>query len=335
MTGIAFCGLKHPHVFDLIRLARENGDVRIIGAFEPEPLYAEKAAGDFGNRFYDSYEQLLSDDTVDVVAIGDAYGKRGREAITALKAGKHVLSDKPLCTRPEELSEIRRLSEENRLAVGCMLDLRYDPALRLAAKLISEGVIGEIHAINFSGQHPLNYGTRAEWYFDKESHGGTFNDLIIHGIDAVSYITGLKKLEVLRARGYNAFAVKEPEFRDCAQMMGKYENGAGVIADVSYSAPAGSAFSLPSYWRFSFWGKNGMIECALRSGSVMLAEANKPIRTVAAEPVNENCLSDLIKMIRGESTSFSRESIFDSTRTAQMIQKKADFESCIQNGEHI
>ena len=70
--------------------------------------------------------------------------------------------------------------------------------------------------------------------------------------------------EWLKARQYNAFARQQPDFADCAQLMGEYENGAGLIADVSYSAPAPSAFSLPTYWRFSFWGERGMIQFSKR-----------------------------------------------------------------------
>ena len=120
-----------------------------------------------------------------------------------------------------------------------------------AERLVRSGELGEIHAVNFTGQHPLNYGTRPLWYFDRRLHGGTFNDLAIHGLDAVSMITGLSYARTLCARQYNAFAREEPSFPDCAQLMGEYENGAGLIADVSYSAPAptmmsaGCATSLP------------------------------------------------------------------------------------------
>lgn len=325
MFGIAFCGLKHPHVFDLLRLAKDCPDVTVTGAFEDNPEYRNAAADRF-DRFYTSYWEMLSDPDVDIVAIGDEYGYRGYETALALRAGKHVLSDKPLCTQAEKLHEIARLSSEKNLCVGCMLDLRYDPALRLAAELIAADTLGEIRAVNFSGQHPLSYGVRPAWYFRSEAHGGTFNDLIIHGIDAVSYITGLTKLKPLFARSWNAFAVKEPEFRDCAQLLGKYENGAGLIADVSYSAPSGSAFRLSSYWRFSFWGDKGMIECALNRPELQLALSEREIELISAPPIADNCLSDLLLAIRGLPTRFSQQSLFSSTLTALAIQQAADNE---------
>ncbi|MEZ4683286.1 MAG: hypothetical protein R2932_54665 [Caldilineaceae bacterium] len=51
--------------------------------------------------------------------------------------------------------------------------------------LIRSGLIGEIHAINFGGQHPLMLDTRAAWYFEPGKHGGTINDIAIHAVDAI------------------------------------------------------------------------------------------------------------------------------------------------------
>ena len=233
MTNIAFCGLRHGHIFSLYDLAKANPEVRVVGAWEEDEAARAQAMEKIAEPFYGSYEQLLADPRVEIVAVGDYYGVRGQRIIQALRAGRHVLSDKPLCTRLSELDEIERLCREKGLYVGCMLDLRYDPALRLAARLVRSGELGEIHAVNFTGQHPLNYGTRPMWYFEPGKHGGTFNDLAIHGLDAVRFITGLDYRRTLYARQYNAFAREQPDFPDCAQLMGEYENGAGLVADVS------------------------------------------------------------------------------------------------------
>ena len=323
--NLAFCGLKHAHIRALYALCEENPDVRVLGAWDDDEGYRAAAEEWLQVPFYPTLEALLSDERVEIVSIGDAYGARGQETIQALRAGKHVLSDKPLCTRLAELKEIERLSEEKHLAVGCMLDLRYDPALRLARNLVRSGELGAIHAVNFTGQHPLNYGVRPSWYFDKRLHGGTFNDLAIHGLDAVSMITGLSYARTLCARQFNAFAREVPSFMDCAQLMGEYENGAGLLADVSYSAPAPTAFRLPGYWRFSFWGEGGMIECALGTEKLLLAQAGRnELRLLTAPEVKETCLTELIRQIRGESTVFPQRMLFDSTRTALEIQQSAE-----------
>lgn len=323
--NIAFCGLRHAHIYALYELASGQSGVNITGAWEESAPERSMARSRMSCPFYDSYDQLLADDLVDTVAVGDYYGIRGQRVIAALKANKHVLCDKPICTRLEELDEIERLCSEKHLFVGCMLDLRYDPALRLAQKLIADRRLGQIHAINFTGQHPLQFGVRPMWYFEAGKHGGTFNDLAIHGLDAVRYVTGLNYRRTIKARQYNAFAHQRPDFADCAQLMGEYENGAGLIADVSYSAPSPSAFSLPSYWRFSFWGEKGMLECRLGEGQVTLACEGMPrAQTIAAEPVDEDCLRDLMLTIEGTPTAFSPNDAFIATRVALEIQRAAD-----------
>lgn len=325
--NIAFCGLRHGHIFSLYALAKAHPEVRILCAWEGDDEARAQALERIDASFCESYEQILSDPRVDIVAVGDYYGVRGQRVIQALRAGKHVLCDKPICTRLCELDEIERLCREKGLKVGCMLDLRDDPALRLAGRLVRAGELGEIHAINFTGQHPLDYGKRPMWYFEEGRHGGTFNDLAIHGLDAVRLITGLSYRRTLCARQYNAFAKEQPEFCDCAQLMGEYENGAGLLADVSYSAPSGVAFELPGYWRFSFWGEKGMLECRLGEGSVLLAPAGGPVRRLDAPPVDDDCLKELLRAIRGEETLFPPCDALISTRTALEIQRWADGET--------
>lgn len=322
--NIAFCGLRHGHILSLYALAKKNPEVHVVGAWEADDAARALAREQIAEPFYESYEALLCDPRVEIVAVGDYYGVRGQRVIEALSAGKHVLCDKPICTRLNELDEIERLCREKGLKVGCMLDLRYDPALRLARDLVQGGELGEIHAINFTGQHPLDYGRRPMWYFEEGKHGGTFNDLAIHGLDAVRLITGLTYRRTLCARQYNAFAHEQPNFLDCAQLLGEYENGAGLLADVSYSAPSGVAFELPGYWRFSFWGEKGMLECRLGEGSVLLAPSGGPVTRLDAPPVEEDCLAELLRAIRGEETVFPANDALISTRVALEIQRFAD-----------
>lgn len=324
--NIAFCGLRHDHIFWLYKLASENPEIRITGAWEEDPAALEKAKLKMNVTFYESYEMLLENSNADIIAVGDYYGIRGRRVIQALKAGKHVLCDKPICTHLSELDEIETICQKNNLYIGCMLDLRYDPAVRFAAKTVRRGELGEIHAINFTGQHPLMYGIRPMWYFEEGKHGGTLNDLAIHGLDAVTVITGLRYRRTTGVRQYNAFAREQKKFCDCAQFMAEYENGAGLIADVSYSAPD-SAFSLPGYWRFSFWGEKGMLECRLGEKSILMAQNGRPAERITVPAVSdEDCLRDLLHAVRGEAYAFTPNDALISSRYALMLQRDADTE---------
>ena len=321
---IAFAGLRHAHIYVLADIVRADPSVTVSGFWEENDEAAGEARRFFTEHEYASYDELLADPKVETVAIGDYYGIRGQRIIQALKAGKHVLTDKPVCTSLEELDEIEKLCRKTGLKLGCMLDLRYDPALRLAGELIREGKLGEIRSISFTGQHPLLWGSRPMWYFEEGKHGGTLNDIAIHGLDALEMVTGIPYAETLFVRQWNQYAVHAPDFADSAQFVGKLANGASVMADVSYSAPP-AAFRLPSYWRFTFWGENGYLECRLGEGSVTIACAeDASARVLQAPVVSANCLSDLMDDISKLAPRFDTNSVLQSSRIALELQQAAD-----------
>jgi predicted dehydrogenase len=141
-------------------------------------------------RLLNSFGRLLGEVDVDAIAVGDYYSRRGAIVIEALRRGKHVLSDKPVCTSLTELEEIEALLRTTKLSLGCQFTLRGSGVLRRARRAIAEGKIGPVHALAFKGQHPLNYGTRAGWYFEPGQQGGTINDIAIHAIDLIPWLTG-------------------------------------------------------------------------------------------------------------------------------------------------
>ncbi len=270
---------------------------------------------------------MINNEEADVVVIGDYYGIRGALAIAALKAGKNIFSDKPLCTSLSEIDEIEKLAYEKGLKVGLMLDMRYCKAAKPVREFIKGGGLGEIHAICFGGQHPLLYGSRPSWYFEDGKHGGTINDIAVHGIDFIEYIAGLSLKRILGARCWNAFAREVSSFKDCAQFMVELSNGAGLIADVSYSAPNSSGYSLPFYWRFTLWGDKGVMEFSINSKELIVALDGKPgIEIISVPDVDNgrNCLSVYLEELDGKHTDIDTSSVIRVTRNTLMIQKHAD-----------
>ena len=293
--NLAFVGLRHEHIFGLYEKAKSCPGVKVISAWEEDEAARNIAQKRLNEPFYSSFDDLLSDPRVDAVAVGDYYGIRGERIAKALNAGKAVISDKPLCTSLEELETIRTLALKKHINVTCMLDLRYDPAVRMARRLVRDDRLGRIHVANFTGQHPLDWGTRPHWYFEAGKHGGTINDIAIHGIDTLRYVTGLEFVRPVAARTWNAFAHQAPLFHDCAQFMAEFEGNAGVTADVSYAAQSGTAWSMPSYWRFNIWGEEGAIEFRFGRGKVLFAEKGRPIEEIDCSAVGDNWLTDFKK----------------------------------------
>lgn len=318
--NLAFAGFRHGHIMGLFRMATENEEVNLVGCFE-ENSDARKDAEANGVSFnYKTYDELLNDEKVEAVAIGDYYGNRGKLVIEALKSGKHVICDKPICTSLDELSEIEALAKEKNLKVACMLDLRYMSQVTKVKQMVKDGEIGEIKNISFTGQHCLNYGARPSWYFEEGKHGGTINDIAIHGIDLMRFVTGKNLTKVDFARTWNAFADKEPAFKDCGQFVVQMD-GVSVMADVSYAAPKCNE-TLPTYWDFYLWGTEGMINFRLSEDVINLYKTEKTV--IECEKRAHMHLNEFILETKGVSTDMNTFDVLESQRQVLLIQKEAD-----------
>ena len=319
--SIAFAGFRHSHIFGLFDTARKHKNVNITGCFEENEAEKEKIEKNHKINFsYKSYEEILNDSSVQAVAIGDYYGKRGKMVIDALKHGKHVICDKPICTSLAELEEIEKLSEEKNLEVCCMLDLRYMPQTEKVKEIIESGTIGDIINISFTGQHCLDYENRPGWYFEEGKHGGTINDIAIHGIDLLRFLTKKDVTKINFAKTRNAFAYKNPDFKDCGHLIYEMDNIL-VSADVSYAAPKCNEM-LPTYWDFYIWGTKGMINFRYSDNSITVYTDKK--KTISCPDVKIGYLDAFIKEINGENTIMNTKDILKSQRQVLEIQKVAD-----------
>ena len=142
-TRFAFVGFRHPHVEDMFRRCGERPDVAIVACCEEDPA-TRQALAEKGQVMitHERFDQVLNDVNCDVVAVGDCFGRRGGLVLAAIEAGKHVISDKPLCTSRVELDRIEAAAKSRGLIVGCMLDMRdLAPFLGLR-QAIQAGEIG-------------------------------------------------------------------------------------------------------------------------------------------------------------------------------------------------
>lgn len=325
MINILFVGFRHGHIESLYKECVENKDINIIGCIESD----EKARNDVANRlsieFSDTqYEEFLMRPDVDAVAVGDYYGARGDIILRAIQARKHVIADKPICTDLKTLKKIEKALSLNKVVFAEMLDLRYMKIAQEAKKIVSSGAIGEVKNISFTGQHCLNYGVRPSWYFEKGKHGGTINDLAIHGVDMVRMISGLEFKKVQAVRQWNSYAKEVREFLDSATFMASLSNGAGVLADVSYSAPKGDWMNLPTYWNFDIWCEKGMLNLSVSKDKLTLYKEGFTEGEIIIENggAQELLIDDFVARIRGKEGLITNEEIIKSTRVALLLQSK-------------
>jgi len=318
---LAFAGFRHGHIYALYRNAEKRKEIVITGCWEEDEEARKQAERELGCTFsYENYEAVLADPKVDAVAIGDYYQKRGSLIIAALKAGKHVICDKPLCTDIRELEQIEELCSRSGRKVCCMLDLRFMAVTEDIRNQIQEGNLGDITIVSFTAQHGLDYEHRPKWYFEENKHGGTINDIAIHGVDLVRYLTGKNLTAVTAAKTWNRYAVQAPNFKDCAQFMAEFD-GIALMADVSYAAPEYTD-TLPTYWSFDIWGTKGMLRFCLADGNTYCVY--KEEKTIyECMPCKTDILTEFMREIEGKESRLNTYDILASARQTLQIQMAA------------
>lgn len=328
-TRFAFAGFRHGHILDLLTGVEERADAEVVACCEEDAAAREDLAAKGRVKItHTDFAAMLREVECEVVAIGDYYAKRGTLVLAALRAGKHVLSDKPLCTTLAEQEEIERLAAERGLVVGLQLDSRGYAALRKLREIIRGGEIGEVATIRIDGQHPLLLGTRPGWYFEPGKHGGTINDIGIHAFDFVPWMTGLRWREVNAARCWNAKAREFPHFHDCAQFLATLDNGAGVLADFSYLAPDTLGYKLPHYWHIVVHGTRGLVETNLfaKELTVIKDGSTAPEIVPAGDDRTRGYIEDYLQELRGNvaMSDLTSAACLQASRLALEAQLTAD-----------
>ena len=331
-TRVAFLGFRHGHVRDVYRRARERPDLEIVACSEEDAgvraaLEREGAV----NVTHRSHRKLLETVDCDAVVVGAVFGERGAIIADALAAGRHVLTDKPACTAVAELDRIEELAREHGRAVGMMLEMRDAGVFIGMRRLVRDGVIGEVRAVAFGGQHPLLSATRPAWYHEEGCHGGTINDVAIHALDMIPWVTGLRFARVVAAREWQRGVPPGSHFRNAAQLIMVMENEAGVIGDVSYLSPDSHGYSLPLYWRFTVWGSGGVLETSLNAGEIRLFRDGDSSGTVLPPGPSDpgGYLESFLREARGERGASPDEArltmadVFAANRVALRAQEAA------------
>ena len=133
---IAFVGFRHMHGKAAYERIVAEGKHTVCGICEEDPETRAALLSDGIPVTHDDYAAMLAQTSPDAVVVCDRFDLRGGRVIDALRAGCHVIADKPLCTSLEELAAIERLAREKSLHVGLWLTLRELPyAARLRERI--------------------------------------------------------------------------------------------------------------------------------------------------------------------------------------------------------
>jgi predicted dehydrogenase len=169
-------------------------------------------------------------------------------------------------------------------------------------------------------------GKRPAWYFEDGKHGGTINDIGIHAIDLIPWLTGRTIVESVASRTWNARVSQAPHFQECAQIMLALDNGGGVLGDLSYLAPEGVGYSVEPYWRVLVHGDEGSVETHYNAEAVTLAAAGDVKQVPAESNDPTGCLDAFLDEIAGRphDGALTTSAVLDASRRSLLIQQAAD-----------
>ena len=138
-----------------------------------------------------SYEEILSDDKVDLIIVNIPDKDHYEMALLAIKANKHVIVEKPFTLRVKEANELILLSEKTGRLLSVFQNRRWDGDFMTVRKIINEGLLGRLVEYEAHFDRYRNYLQKGSWKEQAASGSGTIYNLGSHLIDQALVLFGL------------------------------------------------------------------------------------------------------------------------------------------------
>lgn len=193
-VGVIGCGsiAKQRHGYEYFH----NPLVEVKGFFDRRPERVQALVDLYGGRVYPTIDEMIADPEIDAVSICVANALHAELTIKALKAGKHVLCEKPMAVTYADCQAMVAAAKESgkRLMIG--QNQRLAPAHKKAKEILSSGQLGRVLTFNstFGHKGPEMWSmdrSANTWFFKKDSAVfGSMADLGIHKIDLMRYLIG-------------------------------------------------------------------------------------------------------------------------------------------------
>lgn len=317
MPSIAVIGVAHPHVeYVLDELTGLAADYSVIGVQDREPALAARYAAPFRAPTFERVEDLLAL-RPDVVVVAGRYVDRGPDAAAALRAGAHVIADKPLCTSLDQLDDLQRAVRESDRSVTLLLEKRGYSETLAAQEAIRAGRLGDIVGITSSGPHKLNAAGRPHWFLRRSDYGGILGDLAVHDLDAALLFAPTASAVV---RGWTT--AEDPEGFARYGVASVVTPTAVITAEVSWLTPQGS--DVHGDYRMRIVGTRGSLEIFWARGRVELTTEDAKPHDLELPAARPPAVDALVALAGGRQSPSSTSDALAVTRLALLAQYSAD-----------
>ena len=227
-VGVIGCGgISSVHIPALMDME----EAKIVAVCDTNAERRQKAQEMTGADAYADWHDVIARKDIDIVHILTPHYLHAPMAIAFLKAGKHVLTEKPMASEIDAALEMIRTADECEPSLNVIFQNRYNVSTVLLKQEIESGKLGALKCARASicWHRTEPYYTQSGWRgFFKTEGGGSLINQSIHTLDLLSYLGG----PIKRVKGHVSTDVLDNviEVEDNCHAVFEYENGAvGVL----------------------------------------------------------------------------------------------------------
>lgn len=202
----------------------------LIAVVDIRESAAKKAASRYNCEYYTDYREMLNDPKVQAVHICTPHHLHAPMAIEAMKAGKHVLTEKPVAISISEAAEMAETAKTCKKHLAVCFQNRFNPTSIKAKEVIDSGVLGDIKGIKgiVTWYRTESYYKESDWRgYWKTAGGGVLINQAIHTLDLMQWFGG--EMEGIMGHADTRCFRNAAEVEDTAEATIFFKNGAKGI----------------------------------------------------------------------------------------------------------
>lgn len=183
---------------------KNNSDAEIVYVCDLIEEKAIKASNEYGGKAITDYKIILNDPEIDAISICTPNYCHSKIAIEALRAGKHVLCEKPAGRTLDEVIEMQKVKNETGKILNIGVVNRFKDAVNKIKELVAQGELGNIHHVYISFRaHRSIPGIGGDFTNKAIAGGGVLIDWGVHYLDLVMYVCGDPKAKTVSSEMFN------------------------------------------------------------------------------------------------------------------------------------
>jgi len=219
------CGRISKNHFEALRKVES---LTLTAVCDIVPERARAAADQEGVQCFTSYEEMLRNADCNVVSVCTPSGLHSVQGALAARAGKHVITEKPMAITLGQADELVRACDDAGVFLFVVKQNRLNPPIQLLRRAVDKGRFGRIYLANTTvrWQRPQDYYDAAPWRGTWEFDGGAIMNQASHYVDLIQWLVG--PVESVMAK--TATQARRIEAEDSGVALLKFRSGAlGVI----------------------------------------------------------------------------------------------------------